>query len=41
VAANVEFKPGTEIIHDINMAFGGMACKTVVAAKTKEKLIGK
>lgn len=41
VAANVEFKPGTDIIQDISLAFGGMAPITVVAVKTKKKLIGK
>jgi len=41
VATNVEFKPGTDIIQDISMAFGGMAPITVVAVKTKKKLIGK
>lgn len=41
MAANVELKPGTDIIQDINLAFGGMANITVVAVKTKEKLIGK
>ena len=41
VAANVEFNPGTDIIHDISMAFGGMSDITVVAVKTKKKLIGK
>ena len=40
LAANVEFKPRTDIIQDINLAFGGMAAVTVVAVKTKKKLIG-
>jgi len=40
LAANVEFKPRTDIIQDINLAFGGMADVTVVAVKTKKKLIG-
>lgn len=41
LAANVEFKPGTDIINDISLSFGGMAPITVVAVKTQNKLIGK
>lgn len=41
LAANVEFKAGTDIIQDISLAFGGMAHITVVAVKTQKKLIGK
>jgi len=40
LAANVEFNPRTDIIQDINLALGGMAVVTVVAVKTKKKLIG-
>lgn len=40
LAANVEFKPRTDIIQDINLAFGGMSTVTVVAVNTKGRLIG-
>jgi len=38
---NVIFQPGTNIIEDINIAYGGMAPTTVVARKTREILIGR
>jgi xanthine dehydrogenase/oxidase len=41
MAANVEFNPGTMVIKDISLAFGGMAPITVLAMKTKSRLIGK
>jgi xanthine dehydrogenase/oxidase len=41
MAANVEFNPGTNIIKDISLSFGGMAPVTVLAMKTKSMLIGK
>jgi xanthine dehydrogenase/oxidase len=41
MASNVEFNPGTNTIKDISLAFGGMAPTTVLAMKTKNKLIGK
>jgi xanthine dehydrogenase/oxidase len=41
LAANVEFSPGTDTIEDISLAFGGMAPTTVLAMKTKSRLIGK
>lgn len=40
-AFNVKLKPGTITIEDITLAFGGMAPTTIVAAKTKQKLIGR
>jgi xanthine dehydrogenase/oxidase len=41
LASNVEFNPGTNTIKDISIAFGGMAPTTVLAMKTKHKLIGR
>ena len=39
-AINVTFEPKTDIISDINLAFGGMSYKTVTAPKTRSKLKG-
>lgn len=39
-AVNVSFEPGTVIIQEIHLAFGGMSFKTVTALKTSEKLKG-
>jgi xanthine dehydrogenase iron-sulfur cluster and FAD-binding subunit A len=41
MAANVVFSPGTNTIKDISLAFGGMAPITVLAMKTKSKVVGK
>ncbi|KAJ9595230.1 hypothetical protein L9F63_013467, partial [Diploptera punctata] len=41
LAANVEFSPNANIIKNINLAFGGMAPTTVLAMKTKGRIIGK
>ncbi|XP_055644800.1 xanthine dehydrogenase isoform X2 [Toxorhynchites rutilus septentrionalis] len=40
-AFNVLFKPNTDIIEEIHLAFGGMAPTTVLATKTASALIGK
>ncbi|GBP61903.1 Xanthine dehydrogenase [Eumeta japonica] len=39
-AINVEFQENTNIIKDINLAFGGMAPVTKIATKTSQSLIG-
>ncbi|KAK6642313.1 hypothetical protein RUM44_014036 [Polyplax serrata] len=40
-AANVEFEPGTHVIRNIYIAFGGVSPCTSRAMKTREKLIGR
>ncbi|KAJ8911677.1 hypothetical protein NQ315_005756 [Exocentrus adspersus] len=39
-AVNVTFQPESDIISDINLAFGGMSYKTVTAPKTERQLRG-
>ncbi|XP_044271651.1 xanthine dehydrogenase isoform X2 [Tribolium madens] len=39
-AVNVTFEPQTDIISDINIAFGGVSFKTVTALKTRTNLKG-
>uniref|UniRef100_A0A182RBN1 Xanthine dehydrogenase n=1 Tax=Anopheles funestus TaxID=62324 RepID=A0A182RBN1_ANOFN len=39
-AFNVRFQPGTDIVQQIHLAFGGMAPTTVLAKKTANALIG-
>ncbi|PSN50798.1 Xanthine dehydrogenase/oxidase [Blattella germanica] len=41
LAANVEFRANTNIVKDIDLAFGGMAPTTVLAVRTKAKATGK
>ncbi|XP_019526140.3 xanthine dehydrogenase [Aedes albopictus] len=40
-AFNVTFKPGTDIVEQAHLSFGGMAPTTVLAKKTGEALVGK
>lgn len=40
IAVNVTFKPNTDIVSQIQIAFGGMAPTVVVATKTANSLIG-
>ncbi|XP_061513812.1 xanthine dehydrogenase-like [Anopheles gambiae] len=40
-AFNVRFRPGTDIVDEIHLAFGGMAPTTVLAKKTATTLVGK
>ncbi|XP_072032537.1 xanthine dehydrogenase/oxidase-like [Amphiura filiformis] len=37
----VRFEPGSKVITDLSMAFGGMAATTVMATKTSESMIGR
>uniref|UniRef100_A0A182PWW4 xanthine dehydrogenase n=1 Tax=Anopheles epiroticus TaxID=199890 RepID=A0A182PWW4_9DIPT len=39
-AFNVRFRPGTDIVEEIHLAFGGMAPTTVLAKKTASALVG-
>ncbi|XP_041780050.1 xanthine dehydrogenase-like [Anopheles merus] len=39
-AFNVRFRPGTDIVDEIHLAFGGMAPTTVLAKKTATALVG-
>uniref|UniRef100_A0A182KGR2 FAD-binding PCMH-type domain-containing protein n=1 Tax=Anopheles christyi TaxID=43041 RepID=A0A182KGR2_9DIPT len=39
-AFNVRFRPGTDIVDEIQLAFGGMAPTTVVAKRTASALVG-
>ncbi|XP_012285983.1 xanthine dehydrogenase [Orussus abietinus] len=41
LALNVFFKPKTNTVQDVHMAFGGMAPVTTLARKTRETIIGK
>lgn len=40
-AFNVRFRPGTDVVEEMHMAFGGMAPTTVLAKKTARALVGK
>ncbi|KAF7207112.1 xanthine dehydrogenase/oxidase [Nothobranchius furzeri] len=40
-AMSVTFAPGTEVVEDIRLSYGGMAPTTVLAKKTANKLLGR
>uniref|UniRef100_A0AAG5CVM4 Xanthine dehydrogenase n=1 Tax=Anopheles atroparvus TaxID=41427 RepID=A0AAG5CVM4_ANOAO len=40
-AFNVRFRPGTDVVEDLHLAFGGMAPTTVLAKNTAKALLGK
>lgn len=40
IAVNVHFKPNTDVVSKIQMAYGGMAPTVVIPIKTAKKLIG-
>lgn len=40
-AMSVAFSPGSDIVEDLKLSYGGMAATTVMAAKTAARLVGR
>lgn len=40
-AMSVTFTPGTDVVEDLKLSYGGMAPTTVLAKKTANKLLGR
>lgn len=38
---SVTFTPGTNIVEDLKLSYGGMAATTVMAVQTVNKLVGR
>lgn len=38
---NVTFAPGTDVVEDLRLSYGGMAATTVMAKKTANALLGR
>ena len=37
----VMFQPGTDVVKELSLAYGGMAPTTIMASKTMKALVGK
>lgn len=40
-AMSVTFTPGTNIVEDLKLSYGGMAATTVMAVQTANRLVGR